>query len=93
MEAIQTILKALEQNDYITDITKITEAGVEIGYSITFAKGGTVNIYHGSNRADGAAPKIGIKKAQDGEYYWTADEEWLTDENGEMIPKPELTAT
>lgn len=86
VEAIQAILKALEQNDYITDITKITEAGVEIGYSITFAKGGTINIYHGSNGADGAAPKIGIRKAQDGEYYWTADEEWLTDENGEMIP-------
>ena len=86
VEAIQTILKALEQNDYITDITKITEAGIEIGYSITFAKGGTINIYHGSNGADGAAPKIGIRKAQDGEYYWTADEEWLTDENGKMIP-------
>ena len=33
VEAIQTILTALEQNDYITDITKITEGGIEIGYS------------------------------------------------------------
>ena len=86
VEAIQTILTALEQNDYITDITKITEAGIEIGYSITFAKGGTVNIYHGSNGSDAPAPKIGIRKASDGEYYWTSGDEWLTDENGEKIP-------
>ncbi len=86
VEAIQTILAALEQNDYITDITKITESGVEIGYSITFAKGGTVNIYHGSNGSNAQAPKISIRKAQDGEYYWTSDDEWLTDENGDKIP-------
>ena len=86
VEAIQTILTALEQNDYITDITKITEAGIEIGYSITFAKGGTVNIYHGSNGSDAPAPKIGIRKASDGEYYWTSNDEWLTDESGEKIP-------
>ena len=86
VEAIQTILTALEQNDYVTDIVKVMEDGVEVGYSITFAKGGTVTIYHGSDGADGAAPKVSIRKAQDGEYYWTADGEWMTDENGEMIP-------
>ncbi len=86
VEAIQTILTALEQNDYITDITKITEAGIEIGYSITFAKGGTVNIYHGSNGSDAPSPQIGIRKASDGEYYWTSNDEWLTDESGEKIP-------
>ena len=86
VEAIQTILTALEQNDYITDITKITEAGIEIGYSITFAKGGTVNIYHGSNGSDASSPKIGIRKASDGEYYWTSNDEWLTDDQGEKIP-------
>ena len=92
VEAIQIILTALEQNDYVTDIVKVVEDGVEVGYSITFAKGGTVTIYHGtdgtdgSDGKDGAAPKISIKKAQDGEYYWTADGEWMTDENGEKIP-------
>ena len=88
VEAIQTILTAMEQNDYVTDIVKVMEDGVEVGYSITFAKGGTMTLYHGADGTDGtagkdgAAPKIGIKKAQDGEYYWTADGEWMTDENG-----------
>ena len=86
VEAIQAILTAIQENDYVTEIMKIMENGVEVGYSITFAKGGTVTIYHGSDGADGAAPKVSIRKAQDGEYYWTVDGEWMTDENGEMIP-------
>ena len=80
--ALQAVLKAMQESDYITDVTRITENGIEIGYSITFAKGGTVSIYHGT---DASSPKIGMKKASDGEYYWTADDEWITDEEGEMI--------
>ncbi|MBR0322158.1 MAG: hypothetical protein IIX08_07200, partial [Bacteroidales bacterium] len=92
IEAIQIILEALKENDYITDIVKIVEDDVEVGYSITFAKSGTITIYHGADGADGtdgadgSAPKIGIRKAADGEYYWTAGDEWLTDESGEKIP-------
>ena len=86
VEALQGIMEALEANDYVTDITRIMEDGVEVGYSITFAKGGTITVYHGADGADASAPKIGIRKASDGEYYWTADDEWLTDEDGEMIP-------
>ena len=87
--AIQAILTAIQQNDYVTEVMKIMENGVEVGYSITFAKGGTVTIYHGadgSDGKDGSAPQVSIRKAQDGEYYWTADGEWMTDENGERIP-------
>ena len=86
IEAMQTVLTALEQNDYVTDIVKVVENGIEVGYSITFAKGGTVTIYHGSSGADGAAPKVSIRKAADGEYYWTSDGEWMTDDEGNMIP-------
>ena len=83
INSLQTILEALQTNDYVTDIVKIMEDGVEVGYSITFAKSGTVTIYHGTN---GSAPKVGIQKAADGQYYWTSDGEWLTDENGAKIP-------
>ena len=86
VEAIQTILTAIQYNDYVTEIMKIVEDGVEVGYSITFAKSGTVTIYHGTNGDDGSSSKIGIKKASDGQYYWTSDSEWLTDEDGEKIP-------
>ena len=89
IEAIQTILAAIQQNDYVTEVMKIMENGVEVGYSITFAKGGTVTIYHGADGADGSdgsTPNIGVKKASDGAYYWTSNGEWLTDDNGNMIP-------
>ena len=89
IEAVQKILQALQEHDYVTEVMKIMEDGVEVGYSITFAKGGTVTIYHGTDGADGSdgsSPNIGIKKASDGGYYWTVDDEWLTDDNGNMIP-------
>ena len=86
IEALQAILTAIQQNDYVTEVMKIMEGGKEVGYSIAFAKGGVVNIYHGSDGADGSTPKIGIQKAADGEYYWTSDGQWLTDEDGSKIP-------
>ena len=89
MQAVQTVMTAIQQNDYVTEVMKIVEGGIEIGYSITFAKGGTVNIYHGSDGADGVdgtAPNIGIRKASDGAYYWTSDGEWMTNDEGDMIP-------
>ena len=86
IEAVQKILQALQEHDYVTEVMKIMEDGVEVGYCLTFAKGGTVNIYHGTDGTAGSAPNIGIKKASDGAYYWTVDDEWLTDDNGNMIP-------
>lgn len=89
IEAIQTILTAIKQKDYVTVVMKIVEDGVEVGYSLTFAKGGTVNIYHGTDGVDGSdgiTPKIGVNKASDGNYYWTSDGEWITNDEGDMIP-------
>lgn len=87
IDALQKILTAIQQNDYVTEVTKIIEGGSEVGYCLTFAKGGTVTIYYeaGDPAGAGAAPSIGIKKASDGAYYWTSDGEWLTDDNGNMI--------
>ena len=89
VQAIQTALIAIKQGDYVTDIMKIMENGTEVGYSITFAKSGTITIYHGTdgaNGTDGATPKIGVKKASDGAYYWTTGDDWLTDDQGNKIP-------
>ena len=89
--AIQTILTGIEQGDYVTEVMKIMENGTEVGYSITFAKSGTITIYHGTNGTDGAngtdgtTPKIGVKKASDGAYYWTTGDDWLTDDQGNKI--------
>ena len=89
VEALQAILVAVQQNDYVTEIMKVMEDGVEVGYSITFSKSGTITIYHGADGSagtNGATPQIGVKKAEDGSYYWTSNGEWITDENGDKIP-------
>ena len=72
VKALQQIIAALENNDYIKSITPLVENGVEIGYVITFSQSGKVTIYHGKNGKDGADGKDGVdgtdgKDGQDGE--------------------------
>ena len=96
--SLQTIIIALQNNDYVTNISPIKEGSKEIGYTITFAKSGSITIYHGKDGEngkdgidgkdgkDGYTPKIGVKQHTDGKYYWTLDGTWLLDDKGNMIP-------
>ena len=85
IDALQTIVEALEKNDYITNVSAVRKDGEIIGYTITFAHSDTITIYNGENGKDGYVPNIGVMKDTDDIYYWTLDGEWLTDENGNMI--------
>ncbi|MCC8034536.1 MAG: DUF4988 domain-containing protein [Rikenellaceae bacterium] len=80
--ALQALVEALNENDYITEVTEFDtpEPG---GYTISFLKGSPITIYHGSN---GHSPVIEIQEYTDGRYYWTLDGHWLTDTDGKMIP-------
>ena len=80
VQALQTIVQSIQQNEQVTDVTKILEGGIEVGYSITFSKSGTITIMNGTS-----SPVIGVKKHSDGTYYWTSDGEWMTDDNGNKI--------
>jgi len=53
ISSLQTIVAALQQNDYVTSVTPIKYGGEEIGYTISFTKSGAVTIYHGKEGADG----------------------------------------
>lgn len=94
IEALQAIVEALEKNDFITNVTPIEEGGEVIGYTITFAKGEPITIYHGedgedgangSNGNDGQTPEIGVAQDTDGVYYWTVNGEWLLDAAGNKV--------
>ena len=52
--SLQTIIIALQSNDYVVNIAPIVEGNKEIGYTITFAKSGSITIYHGKNGHNGA---------------------------------------
>ena len=45
ISSMQTIVNALQQNDYITGVTPITEGESIIGYTITFTKNKPITIY------------------------------------------------
>lgn len=53
ISSLQTVVTALQSNDFVTGIAPITQNGVEIGYTITFSKSGTITIYHGKDGKDG----------------------------------------
>lgn len=45
INALQTILKGLQEDDFITSITCIKENGIESGYWMSFIKNGEITIY------------------------------------------------
>lgn len=95
ISSLQSLVSALQNQDYITSVTPIKQGNDVIGYTITFAKGEPITIYHGQDGKNGAdgedgkdgyTPVIGVDKDEDGVYYWTLDGEWLTDAEGNKIP-------
>lgn len=92
ISSLQTIVSALQNNDYVTSVTSKSD-----GYTINFSKSGPVTIYHGKdgvngkdgkdglNGKDGQTPVIGVRKDTDGLYYWTLNGEWLLDDAGKKI--------
>ena len=94
ISSLQTIVSALQNNDYVTAVTPVTKDGKTIGYTIAFTKSASITIYHGEDGKDGAngkdgingyTPIIGVKQDSNGIYYWTINGEWLTDEDGNKI--------
>lgn len=83
--AMQQILEALQNNDYVTSVQQIVEDGKTIGYIIYFSKSSAVTIYHGMDGKDGHSPVVGVRQDSDGIYYWTLDGAWLKDANGNKI--------
>lgn len=80
--ALQTMVSALQENDYVTGVAPVMEDDEIIGYTITFSKSGSVTIYNGK---DGYVPSIGIKQDTDGNWYWTLEGDWMTDAEGNKI--------
>lgn len=80
---LQTIVSALETNDYIVNASPLVTGD---GYTFTFKSGKSVVIYdgkdgvngsNGKDGQDGVTPIISIMKDVDGIYYWTVNGEWL----------------
>ena len=83
ISALQTIVTALQDRDYVTSVAPINEGDKVVGYTINFSKSGAVTIYNGK---DGYVPAIGAKQDEsDGQWYWTVDGEWMRDSEGDKV--------
>lgn len=94
ISALQTIVSASQNGNYITSVTPLIYDGEEVGYVISFVTGNPISIYHGKDGAngkdgldgkDGNIPCIGVKMDGDNNWYWTIDDEWLLDTNGQKV--------
>lgn len=83
--ALQTLVTAMQERDFITEVTPLMEGKTVIGYTIGFSKNPDVTIYHGADGDKGSTPQIGVREDADCNYYWTLDGEWLTDREGGKI--------
>ena len=87
--SLQAIVRALETQDYITNVVSLPN---DEGYIISFISGKNITIYHGHDGkdgqngkdgvdgeagVDGKTPVISVKQDNDGIYYWTVNGEWL----------------
>ena len=97
ISSMQSIVDAMEKNDHVSTVNPISKDNQEIGYTIMFTNGKNITIYHGKdgkngedgkdgeNGSNGYTPNIGVKQDFDNVYYWTIDNEWLTDDKGNKI--------
>ena len=78
INSIQSIVDAINARDYIV---KVEELADKSGYTITFAKGNTVTIKHGTNGINGTNGQSAYELAVSKGYRGTLDE-WLESLNG-----------
>ena len=64
IQALQTVVAALQNNDYVTSVTPIYDGAAEIGYIINFSKGGKATIYHGRDGDKGDTGAVGPQGPQ-----------------------------
>ena len=90
--SISKLVTALEDHDMIRSVTPI-KSGANDAYLITFASGQTITLIQG---IDGISPTLGIRKYEDGLYYWTVqygseEPQWLLSNIGLKIRASGLT--
>lgn len=79
INSLVSLLNVLEKRDYVTSYSPIIENYQTVGYTFSFNKSLPIAIY---DKFEFDIPVIGIKLDSDNIYYWTVNEDWIVDENG-----------
>lgn len=85
---LQTLVEAIDKRESITSVYEEKDlAGNVLRYIISFSSGRHITINNGKDGIDsGEAPKVGLYyDEEDGNYYWTLNNELMLDNNGKPI--------
>lgn len=96
ISSLQALVNVLDNRDYIINISPVHKDDIEVGYSISFACNKAITIYcirDKKHEEQIDTPQIGIQKDTDNIYYWTLNEEWLPDSDGNKIPINDIHGT
>lgn len=92
LETLDQTLTALKNRDFVTSVNPVQGTdGKVTGYVITFVNHPTITIWLPEEKQETVPPTqvhvpvISVKMAQDGQYYWTCDGEFITDASGNKI--------
>ncbi|MBQ2374343.1 MAG: hypothetical protein II299_04470 [Alistipes sp.] len=86
ISSLQSLVTALQNDNYVTDVTSITKNGEVVGYTISFTNCSPISIYYkASTEENWFIPILGVKQDTDGIYYLTINGDWLLDGNGNQI--------
>lgn len=100
MASLRTLAKAIDEEDYITEIDSARENGKTVGYIIEFKYNTHVRISYGNDGKDGrpgpdgkdgidgndgSVPSIGMTLSQDGRYCWTINGKVILDNTGNPV--------
>ena len=53
ISSLQTLVNALQQGDYVTNVSPVTQEGETVGYTISFLKSAPITIYNGKDGEKG----------------------------------------
>jgi len=81
INALDSLKKALDMNDYIYAVET-----VDGGYKFLFKQGGSVTVYQLVGEGEWTT-----KQANDGQYYWALNDEFVTDEDGNLYAASGMT--
>lgn len=81
LTSLQQIVSELDDGHTVTAVTPMDPDG----YDLSFKDGKVVRISYGQDGEDGIVHPLGVKAGEDGLYYWTVDEDFMTDAEGNPV--------
>lgn len=84
IDALKTLVMQIKQGGYVTAVLPDERDGRICGYTLAFNDGRSVYLQIGGP-SEVEAPQIGVRQAEDGNWYWTVNGEWLLDSDGGRV--------